>query len=342
MWSEIDNNISDNYDLFICSASYEDRCQSFIKYCPAGKLLYAMVCHTAEYSSEVSNNLKCIENLLREKNIQYESITLYHKDSIESADHIMMYLDKIIPQQKVKNVIIDVTTFTHEMTLILLWLFKEKYNNIDVTFAYSNAENYNPSVTNSEDEEDVEKKILDKWLSKGIDDIRSVLGYPGTLLPAKSTHLVIVVGYEYDRALSIIAEVEPSSLSLLFGKSDSFTTTDKHRGAREQFEYVAKDSLSFLPEDKIFTYDISCNNPKKAKHNLRDHFENIKDSISDKNIVVFTMNNKISTLGVGLLALERKDIQLCYAPALIYNYANYSSPGNNCYLFKNIFAEKDS
>jgi len=131
--------------------------------------------------------------------------------------------------------------------------------------------------------------------------------------------------------------MEPSSLSLAFGKSESVTTTDKHRGARENFEYVAKDSLSFLPKEKIITFDISCNNPKNAKKELEEHLEIKKDIIGDKNIVIFAMNNKVSTLGVGPLALEKKNIQLCYAPALIYNYVDYSSQGNECYLFNYIY-----
>jgi hypothetical protein len=335
MWTDINNKISDTYDLLICSASYEERCQSFVKHCPVNNLLYAIVCYTKEYFSELSNNLEKLENLLNVKKIKHETIEYYHKDSLKSTDIIMDCLDKIIAERKIQNVLIDVTTFTHEMTLILLWLFKEKYTKINITFSYSNAGDYNPNTNSYEGDE--ERKKSDKWLSKGIDEIHSVLGYPGKLLPARSTHLVIVVGYEYDRALSIISEMEPSSLSLAFGKSDSTTTTDKHRGARENFESVARDSLSFLPQEKRLTFDISCNNPKTAKTELEEHLYSKKEIIGDKNIVIFAMNNKVSTLGVGLLALENKNIQLCYAPALIYNYVDYSSLGNDCYLFKNIY-----
>lgn len=336
-WSEINNNINDAYDLLICSASFEKRCQSFLKNCPTNKLSYSIVCHTVEFQSEISDNLKNIQEFLTNANIQFKLIDLYHKDSIKSTDKIVTFLDKIIFEKNIQKVIIDITTFTHEMTLILLWLFKERYNKIDVTFAYSNAGDYNPSTKNIDSDKEEEKGKSDKWLSKGIDEIRSVLGYPGTLLPAKSTHIVIVVGYEYDRALSIISEMEPSSLSLAFGKSESVTTTEKHRGARENFESVAKDALSFLPEEKRLTFDVSCNNPKAAKAELEEHLESKKNIIGDKNIVIFAMNNKVSTLGVGLLALERKNIQLCYAPALIYNYIDYSSQGNDCYLFDHIY-----
>jgi len=215
--------------------------------------------------------------------------------------------------------------------LILLMLFKQKYTEAKVTFAYSNAKDYDP--------QDDASRSHDKWLSKGIDTIRSILGYPGDILPARQTHLMIIVGYEYDRALSIISEIEPASLSLGFGKSDSSTTeqhdiSNKHYGASEHFKEVVRDSMSFVPKDRVYEFEVSCNDPERASNDILAHLEEKNKDIDGKNIILFAMNNKPSTLGVGLLALERQDIQLCYAPALVYNFENYSMPGSKCHLFE--------
>ena len=45
------------------------------------------------------------------------------------------------------------------------------------------------------------------------------------------------------------------------------------------------------------------------------------------------MNNKMSTVGVFLSKIKNDDVQVCYAPAVIYNEENYSEPGNDCYIF---------
>lgn len=47
---------------------------------------------------------------------------------------------------------------------------------------------------------------------------------------------------------------------------------------------------------------------------------------ANMNLVVAPMNSKISTLGAALAARVNPDIQLCYAPAVTYNFENYSKP----------------
>jgi hypothetical protein len=280
----------------------------------------------------LSDNLSHLKDTLDKKNISNEVVELFHDKPLGSSDSIVECLDKYLINGSVQNVIIDSTTFTHEILLILFMLFKKKYTEISVTFAYSNAKDYDPL-------EDGTHRPSNIWLSKGIGEIRSIIGYPGDILPTKQTHLIIIVGYEYDRALSIISEMEPSSLSLGFGKSDSYTTeihgiNDKHYGAREHFNEIVRDSMSIVPKDRIYEFDISCNNPEQARKDIQSHLKQKNDVIEGKNILLFAMNNKLSTLGIGLFALEYQDIQLCYAPALVYNSANYSTPGKECYLFK--------
>jgi len=331
-WDEIDRHIIENFDLLIVSASFEERCLSLSQNFPCGKIKQALIFYTRNYIDYLSENLSSLKYILDEKNISNESIELSHDKPLESSDHIVECLDRYLTNGSIRKVIIDTTTFTHETVLILLMLFKQKYTEISVTFAYSNAVDYDP-------QEDERNRSSGKWLSKGIGEIRSVLGYPGDLLPTRQTHLIIIVGYEYDRALSIISEMEPHSLSLGFGKSDSYTTeacdiNNKHYGAREHFKEVVRDSMSLVPKDRIYEFDISCNDPEQASRDIQSHLKEKSIAIKDKNTLLFAMNNKLSTLGVGLFALERRDIQLCYVPALIYNYSNYSLPGKECYLFK--------
>ena len=319
-WDEIDKYITENFDLFLASASYEERSLSLAKNFPCGKIKQAVIFYIRNYKNYLSDNLSYLKDTLDKKNIPNETIELFHDKPLDSFDCIVKCLDEYLADGSVQNIIIDITTFTHEMLLVILMLFKQKYTKINVTFAYSNAKDY-------------------EWLSKGIGDIRSIIGYPGDLLPTRQIHLIIIVGYEYDRALSIISEIEPTSLSLGFGKSESYTTevhgiNNKHYEARKHFEEVVRDSMSFVSKDRIYKFDISCNNPEQASRDIQSYLEQNNNATEGKNILLFAMNNKLSTLGVGLFALEHQDIQLCYAPALIYNYANYSKPGQKCYLFK--------
>ena len=333
-WGDINRYLQNKYDLLICSASYEERCLSFISHCPANKMKMALVCHCEEYHDYIVENLTSLINVLTEKKIEYSEVVLSHKNPIKSVDAIVNRLNELLLKKHLNSVLIDITAFTHEMVLILMRVFYDLYPDIHISFAYSNAGDYDPQTS------ETESGTSAKWLSKGVSDLRSVIGYPGNLQPTSHTHLLIVVGYEYDRALSIISELEPSSLSLAFGRSDSITTeskpSNKHYGAIEHFNELTSTALAYFPEDKFFNFDISCNDPVKTNEEIKAHLCSIGIDRKQHNIVLFALNNKPSTLGVGLFGIDNEDVQLCYAPALVYNYENYSTPGNYCYIYKDL------
>ena len=69
--------------------------------------------------------------------------------------------------------VIDATTFTRESLLILVRFLKQSLKTSDsVQFLYAPAKEYS-----------IGTQYEDKWLSRGIREVRSVLGYPGDFLP---------------------------------------------------------------------------------------------------------------------------------------------------------------
>jgi hypothetical protein len=51
----------------------------------------------------------------------------------------------------------------------------------------------------------------------------------------------------------------------------------------------------------------------------------------NSNIVIAPLHTKLSTIGVGLYALEHTEAQVCYAPVEEYNETAYSAPGRDIY-----------
>jgi hypothetical protein len=49
------------------------------------------------------------------------------------------------------------------------------------------------------------------------------------------------------------------------------------------------------------------------------------------------LNNKISTIGAGLAAIENESIQLTYAKPAIYNVEGYSKANDDIYIFDLVF-----
>jgi ribosomal protein RSM22 (predicted rRNA methylase) len=120
--------------------------------------------------------------------------------------------------------------------------------------------------------------------------------------------------------------MEPNSLELGYGRTGN-ATTDKDKDANEHYLHlVEKMAISF---EDIKTFDIKCNDPFATYMKLSERVE----KIIDKNIIIVPLNNKISTVGVAITAIKNDNIQICYAPALVYNYLNYSTPGEYCYIF---------
>jgi hypothetical protein len=309
--TEINEKIG-NYDLFIGSCSFEDRCLSFAKNIDKNKITHAILSYTSEYLEYLNNNKTILENIFLSK---VKSIEVRHSDPIFSIDNIRQSILNIIQYNNVVSILIDITTFTHETLLMLIRLLQKICPGINIDCVYSNASKY-----------DSEHSRNAKWLSKGIKEIRSVLGYSGNIVPTKKTHLIVIVGYEYERATSIINTIEPDSIALCYGRA-SDATTEKDKDANKHYlQLVKKMAISY---NDIIQFEIKCNNPFDTCEILLNHV----NSVSGKNILILPLNNKISTVGASFAALKNSNIQLCYAPALIYNYSNYSSAGDSCYIF---------
>ena len=183
-----------------------------------------------------------------------------------------------------------------------------------ITCVYVNASEYCPGQT-----------LSSKWLSKGCGDIRPVLGYPGMLLPSQKTHLIVIVGYEYNRAFDLISALEPNSITLVYGTPEEAITEKDHEANRFFNDLVEQMTFEF---SNVKSITIPCNNPPQTAKAL----QNLYDEHELDNIVVVSMNNKMSTVGVALSAFKNERVQVCYAPAVIYNETNYSIPGSDCFV----------
>jgi hypothetical protein len=239
-------------------------------------------------------------------------VPLHTERPLKTADSLQQAVGGSV-RELPQTYLVDITTFTHEALLILLKLLQLKVKPVDsVTFVYTAALEY--SVGDKQD---------NKWLSKGIGEIRSVLGYPGKMVPTQKLHLVILAGFESERAERFIEEYEPNVVSLGLGDPDSSTNPAHSPVNRAMHRRVAaqhKDGVTFM---------FSCSDPMETRTAIQDRIR----QVPDHNVLIAPMNTKLSTVGAALVAFEDDSVQLCYATAHQYNESNYSKPDTNCYLF---------
>jgi hypothetical protein len=296
-------------DVFVCSASYERRSRSVadsIDVAHVGKALIAM---NENHAHLVGDNHKYLCRLFDGR---CNTLLLDSDNPLVSADAMLSGV-RATCEGPGKRWLIDITTFTHEGLLILFRVLSEELRPEDkAEFVYAHAREY--SVGDPPER---------KWLSKGIHEVRSVLGFPGELLPSRRTHLIVLAGFEAERALALIQEYEPSLIAIGCGDPSE----DGTRGHQQTNEAVVRRLRHMVGDIREFSFP--CYDVDGTRAALKHEAE----SIQGYNTIIAPMNTKISTLGAGWYATENGTVQLCYGQANMYNYRSYSEPGEDCYHF---------
>jgi len=314
--NDLDKHVDGHIDLFVSTASFEDRCLSLATKL-AARIGTAVIVRASEYENGASVNRKRLEELFAGR---LEQAVVSAKSPLTTATVLAQEVVSRMDATNGGSVFVDITTFTHEHVLILLALIKGRRPNCRIQCGYTGAAEYSTNT----DEEGV-------WLSRGVRQVRSILGYPGGLLPSRRLHLVVLVGFESDRASTLIEIMEPSRLSLGVGHMEQ-SISPHHYARNERF---AKQLGAFLDAQTRIQADVerftfSCVDPLDAQEAVRNQAK----KFSEFNTVVCPMNTKISTIGVGLAALSDTTLQVVYAAPEEYNELGYSAPGEYATLFR--------
>lgn len=297
-------------NIFISSSSFEDRCFAIANKISDINVKFNVVCRVIDFDSKIIEN----SELLIKKVNSKESIII----DLKISDPVFTFLKlakSLISffSDEPKQIAIDITTFTHEGLLIIFRILMNNKRECDkLYFCYNGASTYSCN----EEERD------NKWLTKGVKDVRSIIGYPGYSDPSNKNHLIILFGFERERTIRLIDEFEYDFVSLAFAKKEGSVSSEHQLINEERHNEI----LSLYSNASIF--NITLTDPIKAKNEILNYVSKFENH----NIVLAPMNNKISTLGAGLAALENKSIQLCYLQANQYNLVGYSKSGEDFYI----------
>jgi hypothetical protein len=315
---ELEENILYENSTFVCCSSFERR-----------SLVIPNTVRNVAFSSvfvfqNTNFNVEIEKNATEIKYLYNNAVTVDTKinDPLLTDAKIKEVISLLI-KNNIKNIIIDITTFTHEMLLVLLMnIYNKKQQFENIVCLYLGAKDYS-----------INEQTTEKWLSKGCKQIRSVVGYPGKLIPGYPLCLIVLVGYEHERAAIMIEEIEPEYLVLGKGiPSDESLTHPSHKAPMLHFQNLLENFISRRSETSFF--DFSCSD-------LKSSYENLKCEISKRvgvNHIIIPLNTKISTLATGIVALNNKNIQICYGEPDTYNFEGYSTPDEYVTIMNDIFA----
>lgn len=304
------DHLDGGVDVLICSASFEERCKSIPNRIDPFSIKHVLVCENEDIAEHVGANAEYLRNYFSLKSLP---VPLSLNDPLKVADSLAASIDKIKTKAP-QRFLVDTTTFSRESLLILLKLLRIRLKLEDrVHFTYASAAEYS-----------VGQETEDKWLSKGIKEIRSVLGYPGDPMPSRKFHLVVLAGFEYERAAKLIDNYESAVVSVGFGDEQQ-SITSAHFENNVTFHKKLCDLYR-----QVETFKFSLTDPLQTKKAIQSQIQ----KKPGYNVVVAALNNKISTIGAALAAFDNSSIQLCYAQANHYNYQSYSSPGEVFFVFE--------
>lgn len=292
-------------DLFICSSGFEDRSIKLALSLSSDAISNSMIFHLNDTYIMSFLNL----NIIQQK-IQNLKIIEYPKNnSLETFDLFYSTFKKFNEDNNNKKVkvVIDVSSFTREILLILMKVITiERFSNFEKIIVYTPNESYS-SETNF-------------WMTKGIREIRSIIGYSGLHSPSKKLLLLILNGFEEERTENIIESFEPAKL--IIGKPNKADSINSSLNdiACTKFEEVKSKYQNLIVQE----FEFSCTDIGITTSVLNK----IIAENEDYNIVISPLNNKISTIAAAIVGLKNEDVQICYASANQYNIDSQVTSSN--------------
>jgi hypothetical protein len=302
--------LPERINVFICSASFEQRSTVIPAALDGNRVDHAIVCANKVTFTPLID--QTATRLCEMFSGRVSLAELSMENPLVIADQFQREIRKALISSATTYAI-DITSFTHEALLILLRVLQATVKPSDTIIGlYNGAADY--SVGAPPDA---------KWLTKGVGEIRSVLGYAGQIIPTQKVHLIVLVGYEMERAERIIGAYEPSLLSLGYGSPLESISPPLYE-LNKKFYSKLSDRYRGVSE-----FMFSCEDALAAKASVEGQ-ANVAPGF---NVFVAPMNTKLSTVGVALAAFDNPAMQLCYASAEQYNVESYSTPRDDCYVF---------
>jgi len=308
--SDLSARMPSGIDHLIVSASYEERAYGVWKNIKSAICGKKFVCHNENHSAYLKQSLArfCADDS------ELQPVALHSDDPHTTFESLRKLIEDIRIGGSC-HLAVDLTGFTREALAILLYIARYRLaDGSRVSAFYHRAASYGRTPKTG-------------WLSQGVREVRSILGYSGQMRLSADTHLMMIAGFETERAQEIIDTIEPAHLSIgtLGGSNLPAEIENPHNLPLEEFiarvkAYYANtqcDEFEFSTSDPIFTRDQIL---KTAE-------------ASSQNVVLASLNSKPAMVGACLAAIKFPLIQLIYSQPLYYNTKSYSEPSGKILFF---------
>jgi len=280
-----------NFNVLITCASWEDRFTKGFDQINKTELSQVIIFYYKEYKDKTDLNRKYISEYCDEKKIKHAEYLLSFENPALSWKTIYDTIDSLDISSK--KLAVDITTMPRETIWIILSMLEKK--DAEIYYIYHRPKKYNK-----------------EWLSRDPGRPRLVYKLSGLSKFGVSTILVIITGFDTERAKQLINHFEPEYTFLGVQKGDQYSNVAQNILKHEQ-EFEKNRNISLF---KIDAYSDD--------HGYDTVLDQIKPYIENSNIIMTSLGPKLSAIALYRLHKVYEQISLAYAPSNEFNM-EYSS-----------------
>lgn len=293
-------------DLFLVSAGFEDRSLEVANMLSSEYSAdWGVVYVNSEFLSfpteeKTKENLRKLQSILSEHCDNVDVIKGGWLEAKEQLQSLRSGLEMFEGRSGL-DISIDVTSFNRESLFVALNILYSLNNDVSTRIFYVSPNEYGD------------------WLSKGHRLVRNIIGFGGFQESNRQTLLIILTGFEEDRTLNTIEEIEPAKV--LAGKGNPATQPSfLEKNEQEQQKVFSRQDTGI--------FEFPANDIGGTYEKL---VEILDQYTPEYNIVLSPMSTKLSTLGVWKAARKFPECQVTYTIPVKYNLQGYSSGSETLY-----------
>jgi len=276
-------------DLFICCASFENRCLSAAaKAGPNYRVRFSIIFVIEEprFQQLIETNLYKLQSLLTKRTSEGVFIIRCQRgDPIDAINQLKGIWERCCPKDAEEPYItLDISSLTKVYLLSLLHYLVAGLNLGLPRIVYT-TQTYAPSK-----------------LTSGVEQIATVANFFGSISVEKQTVLVLFLGFESERSLSVWKQYSPARTIAL--------VTTPRGGKVDYLHYAEKNNAFLLSQPGVEVRNVSADNPYLVRSVLESIYDEIKGT---NNMVIGPFGTKPQTVGIFLFWFEHAKVQLVYS-----------------------------
>jgi hypothetical protein len=277
-------------DLFICCASFEERClSSTLKMGKYFRIRFAVIFVIEEplYKKEVDTNLFRLQSELKKRTVEGTFVIACQKNNPMEG---IAQLRSIWGQCKPKNheepfITIDISGFTKIYLLGLLHYLVTELN-MGIPRLLHTTQTYLPTK-----------------LTRGVEQITTVADFFGSPSLERQTILILLLGFEPERALAVWKHHNPS-------KTIALITNPPRYGNLDYLKYAQENNAHLLSQPSVEVRNVPPDSPYAVKNIIEAIYFDIRGAF---NMVIGPFGTKPQAVGVFLFCLEHRTVQVVYS-----------------------------